>query len=567
MNFLAQHAYPAQGVTLCTYLIALAAVQKGLKVSFIDNLAKEGYLKHCDGLSATVLEISDGDKTYCFDRSRGSLTAYAAVSVAVNKWKAKEVLLKSGVSTPWGTVVEDKKVASSPGYFDSLGFKKVVVKPVSGTQGRGVVTGIKSQEQLERLLNEYSYEKFLIEEEVSGKEYRYYVADGRVVAVAGRDPANVIGNGKSTIRALIKEKNKERQRNPHLASRLIKLGIIARNYLAENGMSPEYVPPAGEKVYISPSANFSTGGDSLDATDLVSDSSKLVAIQAAEALGLPNTGVDIINVDDNGDEKSYVIEVNARAQIGSHSFPMVGAGQDNLVAEAIIDAYFPEKKGFCARGVFFDFQSIKDIISDGQVSRVTLPVIEQTFIKRKIEVLSDEVDLSKKAEAIKKKMIKERCYGDVSVYSNGVCHLSMLGSKESISAVKSFVSDAIKKGGDVSVKAMKAAIELKFEVRDFSKIEECQLPFKAKYIFSGVVQNVGFRKWLRSRAIDMNITGWVRNRSDGSVEAVLSSQEKANIIRLVDLCKEGPKGAVVNGIEELKTTERNLSGFRIRRLR
>jgi len=67
-------------------------------------------------------------------------------------------------------------------------------------------------------------------------------------------------------------------------------------------------------------------------------------------------------------------------------------------------------------------------------------------------------------------------------------------------------------------------------------------------IISGVVQGVGYRQWLRRRALAAGLTGWARNRADGTVEAVLSGPSEA-VETLVGEAMRGPSGARVDGID------------------
>jgi len=66
---------------------------------------------------------------------------------------------------------------------------------------------------------------------------------------------------------------------------------------------------------------------------------------------------------------------------------------------------------------------------------------------------------------------------------------------------------------------------------------------------TGRVQGVGYRAWVMRRAQAMGLTGWVRNRLDGSVE-LLAGGEPAAIARLVAACRTGPRGARVDAIAE-----------------
>jgi acylphosphatase len=64
----------------------------------------------------------------------------------------------------------------------------------------------------------------------------------------------------------------------------------------------------------------------------------------------------------------------------------------------------------------------------------------------------------------------------------------------------------------------------------------------------GRVQGVGFRYSALERATSLRVTGWVRNRPDGSVEAVFEGRDEA-VDLLVDWCRRGPHGAAVANVE------------------
>jgi acylphosphatase len=66
----------------------------------------------------------------------------------------------------------------------------------------------------------------------------------------------------------------------------------------------------------------------------------------------------------------------------------------------------------------------------------------------------------------------------------------------------------------------------------------------------GRVQGVGFRYWTRRTATARGLEGWVRNRRDGSVEAVFAGPKEA-VADMIELCRRGPDGARVDSIEEM----------------
>jgi acylphosphatase len=86
---------------------------------------------------------------------------------------------------------------------------------------------------------------------------------------------------------------------------------------------------------------------------------------------------------------------------------------------------------------------------------------------------------------------------------------------------------------------------------------------RAHVLVRGVVQGVSFRALLKQRALARQVAGWVRNRPDGSVEAILEGAEEA-VRSVVDWCRRGPAGAVVDSIEAEWEEPRGERGFEIR---
>ena len=80
----------------------------------------------------------------------------------------------------------------------------------------------------------------------------------------------------------------------------------------------------------------------------------------------------------------------------------------------------------------------------------------------------------------------------------------------------------------------------------------------------GRVQGVGFRAWTRGEATRLGLSGWVRNLPDGDVEAVFSGPDAA-VEAMLALCREGPRYAAVERIEEIGPAEPMSGPFEIRR--
>jgi len=81
---------------------------------------------------------------------------------------------------------------------------------------------------------------------------------------------------------------------------------------------------------------------------------------------------------------------------------------------------------------------------------------------------------------------------------------------------------------------------------------------------SGRVQGVGYRYALRDEALRLGVHGWVRNRADGSVEALLQGDDAA-VSALLAWAQRGPRAARVEAVrEEAAEGEQSLAGFEIR---
>lgn len=86
---------------------------------------------------------------------------------------------------------------------------------------------------------------------------------------------------------------------------------------------------------------------------------------------------------------------------------------------------------------------------------------------------------------------------------------------------------------------------------------------RRRVVLSGHVQGVFFRETARRRALALGVAGWIRNAPDGSVEAAFEGAEDA-VERLVEFCREGPRGARVEWVDVIAEEPEGLSGFDVR---
>jgi acylphosphatase len=86
---------------------------------------------------------------------------------------------------------------------------------------------------------------------------------------------------------------------------------------------------------------------------------------------------------------------------------------------------------------------------------------------------------------------------------------------------------------------------------------------RRRVVVHGRVQGVAFRYSVQRMAQQRGIAGWVANRADGTVEAVFEGEAEA-VDRVVDFCREGPRGAEVEYVEVTEEETEGLSGFGVR---
>src|SRR5699024_10793388 len=291
--------------------------------------------------------------------------------------KTKKYLRQNGVPTPkgnmFGATVTDEEIIQ---YSHTIGYP-VVVKPSDGTGGNGVIANIKDENELKNALfyvrKTLGFSEVILESHFHGEDYRIYVIDNKVIGGLKKIPANVIGDGKSTIKDLIKKKNNARNNTPAFYKRRIKIDQELHNILKSKGYTLDSVPEKGTQVYLKTKNNISAGGDPVDVTDKLTAEIKDIAINASRAIpGLIQCGVDVmVNTNSN---TGVVLEVNSRPHITAQLYPWHGKARD--IPKAIIDYYFPEttSKNFdMFPRYYFDFKSVFENFQAGIIIEYVVP--------------------------------------------------------------------------------------------------------------------------------------------------------------------------------------------------
>lgn len=220
----------------------------------------------------------------------------------------------------------------------------VIVKPYAGSASRHTTLHIDTEEELTRAYNVATQVApfAVVEEELYGAVYRATVVNGKLSATLRRDPPHVIGDGTSTISALVEKENEHPARNgPYFHK--IKLDDAARAELAWQGHAFESVPKKGEKVLLHQKVNWSVGGTTADVSEEVHPDNVALFEASSVALRAPVVGIDFIIPDIRRSwkeqERSGFIECNSMPFFDNHHLPFEGKPRN--VAADIWDMVSP----------------------------------------------------------------------------------------------------------------------------------------------------------------------------------------------------------------------------------
>jgi len=253
----------------------------------------------------------------------------------------------------------------------------VVVKPTAENAGKGVFTNIGDERELisvvDHVREELGYQDIIVEKHFDGTEYRVLVVDGEIVGAVNRRPANIQGDGESTIEELISQKNTSKRNNPIIANKTIEIDKEVMDNLTSKNLTLKSVLPKNKVVYLRNKSNVSRGGDPVDVTDQLTDTMKDIALKSTQAIeGLSISGLDML-VDEN-DKSCVVLEINTKPMIGLHMYPIQGQARD--VVRPIVDFYFPNTKGIERSNLYFNFEAALSPIRNYLTNEVNLTPLE-----------------------------------------------------------------------------------------------------------------------------------------------------------------------------------------------
>jgi len=307
---------PVEALNPYARILVDEALARGIMVEVLD--AEEGYF-----------ELSSGIRKVVCRESLTELTSAIAMSRCQHKHVTHRILQQAGLCTPSYRLVT--RTAADEEFLQRHG--TIVVKPDNGEQGEGVTVGIRTPEEMRQAINKAQScgGKVLMESFHAGQDLRVVVIGYEVVAAAIRRPAEVVGDGRHSIRELIEKQSRRRSAATGGESKIL-IDDETLNCVAAAGFGLDNVLPAGQVLPVKKAANLHKGGTIHDVTDELHPALREAAITAATTLGIPVVGLDFM-VASPRDDQYVIIEANERPGLANH--------EPQPTARKFIDLLFP----------------------------------------------------------------------------------------------------------------------------------------------------------------------------------------------------------------------------------
>lgn len=294
-----------------TQILIKAALKRNIDVEVLDA-------------KASFIRLKKGNKVeYVKQATKTSKDSYMTYLIMEDKEVSKIVLRENNINVPQGYLFSSIEEAIENYPKD----KKIVVKPTTTNFGIAVSIINKGDKKsyIKAINKAFAHsQSVIVEEFIEGTEYRVIVINYKYTAVTKRLPANVVGDGKHTIKQLIELKNTNYKDNKNKIEYPIRITDVELKKLKSQKLSLTSKPKKGRRIFLRDNTNVSTGGDAIDLTSSFPQKFKNIAIKAAKTVNAKFCGVDMIV---KGDDYS-IIEINFNPAIAMHVFPSEGESQD-----------------------------------------------------------------------------------------------------------------------------------------------------------------------------------------------------------------------------------------------
>lgn len=261
-----------------------------------------------------------------------------AKEIQKDKWSTNLMIQRMGLPLPKWQVVDN--LSQLEEIWKQYN-KPVVIKPVGLNGGHGVVTKINTieeaknafkfaQDACSKHVGKEWQNKIMIQEQVSGEDYRLLVINNHLEVATKRIPAFVIGDGKHTIEELIKITNTDPRRDitsPAHTLKPIDIDEPLISYLKDQNLKLSSIPNNQEKIFVRKVASMSQGGITEDFTEKVGPEIKAIAESIASSIHAFTLGVDVMCKDISKpltQENGAILEVNTMPEAYLNVYPVIG---------------------------------------------------------------------------------------------------------------------------------------------------------------------------------------------------------------------------------------------------
>lgn len=258
-----------------------------------------------------------------------------------NKIEVKKILQKRGLPVADGGLFTTYEKAAA--FASSVGFP-LIVKPNTGSLSHhvsGRIDDLKALELAIKIVQQYRPD-FIVERFIPGKLYRATVIGKKHVLVSHKESANIVGDGKSTIKQLIGIKNKKRGEMGQLDATIHKIPVddALKSRLRSLGFTLNTILPKARKVYLQEKIILSAGCDVVSRTTETHPVNKKLFLKTAEILEADLVGIDFIAQNISKPfhmQACAIIETNSLPYIDMHQNP--SSGKAESVAPLVWDAF------------------------------------------------------------------------------------------------------------------------------------------------------------------------------------------------------------------------------------
>jgi len=296
----------------------------------------------------SLVQLGYGINQQRFQATITGNTSSIAVDIACNKELTKKMLEDAAIPVPSGSLVVDEEGLDYA--IRKIGYP-IVIKPLDGNHGKGASINVNDYETaVVGLTHAQQYSrKVIVEKYITGFDFRVLVINHKMVAAARRVPAHVVGDGELNIQQLIDKENTDPRRGYGHENVLTEIDVDkdTNELLDKLNYTLETVPQKGEIVYLKSTANLSTGGTSIDVTDMIHPENIQMAERVSRIIGLDVCGIDIMaeNLTQPLKESGgAILEVNAAPGFRMHLAPSEGLPRN--VAAPVVDMLYPAGKEF-----------------------------------------------------------------------------------------------------------------------------------------------------------------------------------------------------------------------------